>query len=159
MAKPTRTLPPDNLPMRTHFIEEVLPHLSLKDLEALSPAIMRRYEELKAVQLYETLEAHYAHLRTQPAGTRVQYVGRPDKVFARDESVPLGKALRKPSTRIEVYDRTGKCWVLPMEWVMSEREDAATRAAIVKAREALDRTALQRQLEHHMQASGVETPR
>ena len=69
MATTTHTIPPDNLPLRAHLIEECVPQLSLADLEAINQAMNVRYAELKAVQYQMALEAHYAHLRALLPGT------------------------------------------------------------------------------------------
>ena len=60
MAQPTLTIPPDNLTMRAHVIEECVPQLSIEDLKVVAAAINRRYAKLHDGQQREALEAHYA---------------------------------------------------------------------------------------------------
>src|SRR4051812_36021973 len=87
MATTTRTVPQDNLPMRTHLIEQCVPQLSLADLEAVDNAIARRWQELKAVQQHVVLENHYAHLRVLPAGTPLQVAVHHAAGFAYGDTV------------------------------------------------------------------------
>src|SRR5262245_56315991 len=115
IAKTTRTLPQDNLTLRTHIIEECVPQLSLADLEAVPKATAGRWQELQQAQRRLILETHYAHLRALPAGTPLQLVASAGEGFARGDVVTIKRPLRPPSTNISVQDRNGKLWRFPMD--------------------------------------------
>jgi hypothetical protein len=150
MATMPHTVPPDNLPMRTHLIEQCVPQLSLADLEAVGNAIVRRWQKLKTVERHVALEAHYAHLRALPPGTPLQVVVPHAAGFAAGDSVTIERPLRRPSTKIRVHDRHGKPWDFPMEWLISETEEASIRTVLRSEHEARGRAALHGLLERYM---------
>jgi hypothetical protein len=120
--------------------------LSLAALEAVAAAMNRRYAELQAVQQREALETHYAYLRGLPAGTPLQVDVRSIEGVAYGDIVTLKRPLRPPSTNIDVQNRHGQLWRLPMDCLISEAEDESMRTAMRRARDARSQDALRRSL-------------
>jgi hypothetical protein len=106
----------------------------------------RRYAELQAVQQREALETHYAYLRGLPAGTPLQVDVRSIEGVAYGDIVTLKRPLRPPSTNIDVQNRHGQLWRLPMDCLISEAEDESMRTAMRRARDARSQDALRRSL-------------
>jgi hypothetical protein len=116
-AQRSSRLPSDNPTVLAHILDQELPCLSREDLQVVAEAAAHRWKVLGAEEKRQATEAHYASLRALPVGTAVQYVGATDKDFAHGEIITLGRALRKPSPRIQVYDRNGTPWRMQMEYL------------------------------------------
>jgi hypothetical protein len=118
LSKAPRTLPPDNPPMLLHIIEEELPQLSLRDIDALGKALNERYLALKRRQQLLSLEEQHGPIRALPPGTPLQL--RHDVRFTKDTLLTKGatltihRQLRKPSPRIIMQDADGNRYSMPM---------------------------------------------
>jgi hypothetical protein len=114
------------------IIREVLPLLSVEDLDVVIRECFARRKLLEQRQRHERLAVHYTYLRSLPAGTAV-LLGRSVEnsrgtILHAGEIFTIDRALRPPSTNILVLTRTGDRWRVPMECLVGPDEVDAVAA-------------------------------